>query len=57
MDRDELAAEPLQGDSLLLATQPPWVLVLIWLTLEGWKTESTLEQPSGVEPGIRNPAP
>lgn len=36
MDRDELAAEPLQGDSLLLATQPPWVLVLIWVTLEGW---------------------
>ena len=23
-------------------------LVLIWLTLEGWKTESTLEPPSGL---------
>ena len=31
-------------------------LVLLWLTLRGWKTESTLEPPSGFEhrtPGLR----
>ena len=26
-------------------------LVFIWLTLEGWKAESTLEPPSGLEHG------
>ena len=26
-------------------------LALIWSTLEGWKAESTLEPPSGFEPG------
>ena len=30
---------------------PQEVLVLIWLTSEGWKAESTLKPPSGLEPG------
>ena len=41
--------EPLWGGSLLLSSQIYSVLIL--LTLEGWKTESTLEPPSGSEHG------
>ena len=44
------AAEPLLGDRLLLPLSPQEFLVLIWLTLEGRKVESTSEQPSGFEP-------
>ena len=41
------AAEPLRGDSPLNLQE---VLVLIWVTSEGWKAESTLEPPNGFEP-------
>ena len=32
-----------------LALSSQNILALIWSTLEGWKTESTLESPSGFE--------
>ena len=47
--------EPLRGGSLLLNTEFPDILVLILLTSEGWKAESTLEPPSDFEhrtPGL-----
>ena len=34
---------------IFLSTSSLKFLVLIWLTSEGWKTESTLELPSGFE--------
>ena len=36
---------------------PKEVLGLIWLTLEGWKVDSTLKPLSDFEPGIRHPSP
>ena len=44
-------AEPLRGDSL---PSPKELLVPIWSTSEGWKTELTLELLSGLEPGTIN---
>ena len=43
--------EPLRGGSLLFTTSPQKFLVLTLSTSEGWKAESTLESPSGVEHG------
>ena len=43
------ATEPLRGSSLLFTTKFPEVIVLIWLTSEGWKAESVLDPPSGFE--------
>ena len=40
----------LRGDSLLAITSLQEYLVLISSTSKGWKTESTLEPPSGFEP-------
>ena len=52
MDWDQLSQ--LRGDSLLFTSTLSLrkVLVLIWPTTEKWKAESTLEPPSGFEPGI-----
>ena len=44
------ATEPLQEDILLFTTKSQDFLVLISLTSEGWKAESTLEQPNGFQP-------
>ena len=43
--------EPLRGDSLHFAIKSQKFLVLILSTSERWKTESTLEPPSGFEHG------
>ena len=34
-----------------LPLSPQEFLILIWSTSQGWKAESTLEPPSGFEPG------
>ena len=43
--------KPLRGGSLLLPLSSQKLLVLVWSTSEGWKTESTLEPLSGFEHG------
>ena len=43
--------EPLQGGSLLFTTKFPDIPGTHFIDLEGWKAESTLEPPSGFEPG------
>ena len=43
------AAEPLRG-VYFFPLSPQEFLVLIWSTLEGWKAQSTLKPPSGLEP-------
>ena len=43
------ATEPLQGDSFHFTTKSPEGPG--GSTLEGWKVDSTLEPPSGIEPG------
>ena len=43
------SSEQLQGGSLLFTTKFPEIPVIILSTLEGWKTESTLEPPGGFE--------
>ena len=43
------ATEPLRVSSLLFTATSQKLLVLILLTSEGWKTDSTLEPPSGFE--------
>ena len=43
--------EPLWGGSLLFTTSPLKFLLLIWLILEGWKTDADLEPPICFELG------
>ena len=43
------AREPLSEDSLLFTTKSPGVPLLISMTVEGWKAESTLESISDFE--------
>ena len=43
--------EPLRESVYFLPLSSPKFLVLILSTSEGWKAESTLEQPSGFEQG------
>ena len=44
--------QPLRRDSVLFTTKTQEVVVLIWSTSKGWKTESTLEPPSGFKPRV-----
>ena len=43
------ATEPLLRDSLISALSPQEFLLLIWLTWEKWKAESTLKSPCDFE--------
>ena len=45
------AAEPRRGDSLLLPTKSPGILVLIRSTSEEWEAELTLEPPGDLKLG------
>ena len=45
-----MALETLRGDSLVFTTLPPGVIGTHLIDLKGWKTELTLEPPSGFEP-------
>ena len=43
---------PYEETVYFLALSPQGFLLLIWLILEGWKAEWTLEPPSDFETGI-----
>ena len=52
MEFNCLKLEPLPGDNLLLPLSSQKSLVLNLSIPEGWKSESTLNPPSGFEHGI-----